>query len=83
MSKRQMSRFPMFCSAVGCIKSSRTPLCAWKRSRRSGTHGTRRGQVQPGDRVAGLTTFVGGMADVAAVAPEMVFQLPDNISMEA
>lgn len=40
-------------------------------------------QVQPGDRVAGLTTFVGGMADVAAVAPEMVFQLPDNISMEA
>ena len=39
--------------------------------------------VKPGDRVAGLTMLGDGMAEVAAVRPDLVFPLPDNISMTA
>ena len=40
-------------------------------------------RVKPGDRVAGLTMLGDGMAEVAAVVPDLVFPLPDNISMAA
>ena len=40
-------------------------------------------EVKPGDRVAGLTMLGDGMAEVAAVRPDLVFPLPDNISMTA
>lgn len=36
-----------------------------------------------GDRVAALTGFGGGMAEVAVANPELVFGLPDSISFEA
>lgn len=39
--------------------------------------------VKAGDRVAGLTLFGGGMAEVAALLPETVFALPDNVSFQA
>ncbi len=39
--------------------------------------------VRPGDRVVGLTMMIGGMAEVAVLAPERTFKLPDNVSFEA
>ncbi|BBX95307.1 NADPH:quinone oxidoreductase family protein [Mycobacterium lacus] len=39
--------------------------------------------VRPGDRVIGLTMLTGGMAEVAVVSPDRVFQLPDNVTFEA
>ncbi len=39
--------------------------------------------VSPGDRVVGLTMLTGGMAEVAVLAPDRVFKLPDNVSFEA
>ncbi len=39
--------------------------------------------VQPGDRVLGLTMLIGGMAEVATLAPDRVFRLPDRVSFEA
>ncbi|GFG72786.1 NADPH:quinone oxidoreductase family protein [Mycobacterium botniense] len=39
--------------------------------------------VRRGDRVAGLTMLTGGMAEVAALAPERVFRLPDTVTFEA
>jgi NADPH2:quinone reductase len=36
-----------------------------------------------GDRVVGLTMLTGGMAEVAMLAPDRVFTLPDNVSFEA
>jgi NADPH:quinone reductase len=39
--------------------------------------------VQPGDRVVGLTMLTGGMAEVAVLAPDRAFKLPDNVSFEA
>jgi NADPH2:quinone reductase len=39
--------------------------------------------VGPGDRVVGLTMLTGGMAEVAVLAPDRVFKLPDNVSFEA
>ncbi len=39
--------------------------------------------VAPGDRVAGLTMLVGGMAEVVALQPERAFKLPDSVSFEA
>jgi NADPH2:quinone reductase len=39
--------------------------------------------VGPGDRVVGLTMLSGGMAEVAVLAPDRVFKLPDNVSFEA
>ena len=39
--------------------------------------------VRPGDRVVGLTMLTGGMAEVALLAPDRVFKLPDNVSFEA
>ncbi|CQD20339.1 zinc-binding dehydrogenase [Mycobacterium europaeum] len=39
--------------------------------------------VSAGDRVVGLTMLSGGMAEVAIVAPDRVFKLPDNVSFEA
>src|ERR1700758_2980902 len=39
--------------------------------------------VRPGDRVVGLTMLTGGMAEVAVLAPDRVFRLPDNVSFEA
>lgn len=39
--------------------------------------------VGPGDRVAGLTMLTGGMAEVALLAPDRVFKLPDNVSFTA
>lgn len=47
------------------------------RSAPDGTH------VQPGDRVLGLTMLTGGMAEVAVLAPDRLFKLPDNVSFEA
>ncbi len=47
------------------------------RSAPSGAH------VRPGDRVVGLTMLTGGMAEVAVLAPDRVFALPDNVSLEA
>ncbi|ORC08833.1 NADPH:quinone oxidoreductase [Mycobacterium persicum] len=40
-------------------------------------------QVRAGDRVVGLTMLTGGMAEVAVLAPDRVFKLPDNVSFEA
>ena len=39
--------------------------------------------VHPGDRVVGLTMLTGGMAEVAVLAPDRAFKLPDNVSFEA
>jgi NADPH2:quinone reductase len=39
--------------------------------------------VEPGDRVVGLTMLTGGMAEVALLAPDRVFKLPDNVSFAA
>src|SRR5208337_3398346 len=39
--------------------------------------------VRPGDRVVGLTMLTGGMAEVAVLAPDRAFKLPDNVSFEA
>lgn len=39
--------------------------------------------VKAGDRVAGLTTLGGGMAEVVALRPGAVFKLPDSVSFEA
>jgi NADPH:quinone reductase len=39
--------------------------------------------VQAGDRVVGLTMLTGGMAEVAVLAPDRVFKLPDNVSFAA
>ena len=39
--------------------------------------------VTAGDRVVGLTMLTGGMAEVAVLAPDRVFKLPDNVSFEA
>ncbi|WP_459984405.1 alcohol dehydrogenase catalytic domain-containing protein, partial [Mycobacterium avium] len=39
--------------------------------------------VRSGDRVVGLTMLSGGMAEVAVLAPDRVFKLPDNVSFEA
>jgi NADPH:quinone reductase len=36
-----------------------------------------------GDRVVGLTMLTGGMAEVAVLAPDRTFRLPDNVSFEA
>lgn len=40
-------------------------------------------RVSAGDRVVGLTMLGGGMAEVAALQPDLVFPLPDNVSLEA
>src|SRR3984893_16874387 len=40
-------------------------------------------QWQTGDRVVGLTMLTGGMAEVAVLAPDRAFRLPDNVSFEA
>jgi NADPH2:quinone reductase len=40
-------------------------------------------QVRTGDRVVGLTMLTGGMAEVAVLAADRVFTLPDNVSFEA
>lgn len=37
----------------------------------------------PGDRVVGLTGMSGGMAEVANLAPDMTFALPDSVSLAA
>jgi NADPH2:quinone reductase len=39
--------------------------------------------VRTGDRVVGLTMLTGGMAEVAVLAPDRVFKLPDNVSFTA
>src|ERR1700744_6821976 len=39
--------------------------------------------VKPGDRVVGLTMLTGGMAEVAVLAPDRGFKLPDNVSFTA
>lgn len=39
--------------------------------------------MRAGDRVVGLTMLSGGMAEVAVLAPDRVFRLPDNVSFEA
>src|SRR6202012_3156363 len=39
--------------------------------------------VEPGDRVVGLTMLTGGMAEVAVLAPDRVFKLPNNVSFTA
>ncbi|MGU3436178.1 NADPH:quinone oxidoreductase family protein [Actinomycetes bacterium M1A6_2h] len=39
--------------------------------------------VAPGDRVAGLTGFSDGMAEVAVLHPDLTFRLPDSVSFEA
>jgi NADPH2:quinone reductase len=39
--------------------------------------------VRSGDRVIGLTMLTGGMAEVAALSPDRVFKLPDNVSFTA
>ena len=39
--------------------------------------------VTAGDRVAGLTMLSGAMAEVVALHPERVFNLPDTVSFEA
>jgi NADPH2:quinone reductase len=41
------------------------------------------GQWRAGDRVLGLTMLTDGMAEVAVLAPDRVFRLPDNVSFEA
>jgi NADPH2:quinone reductase len=39
--------------------------------------------VKAGDRVVGLTMLTGGMAEVAVLAADRVFKLPDNVSFTA
>ncbi|MBB5914520.1 NADPH2:quinone reductase [Nocardia transvalensis] len=39
--------------------------------------------VRPGDRVIALTMLGNAVAEVAVTTPQMVFKLPDNISLEA
>jgi NADPH2:quinone reductase len=39
--------------------------------------------VKAGDRVVGLTMLTGGMAEVAVLAPDRVFKLPNNVSFTA
>ena len=39
--------------------------------------------MRAGDRVVGLTMLIGGMSEVAVLAPDRVFKLPDNVSFEA
>jgi NADPH:quinone reductase len=39
--------------------------------------------VKPGDRVVGLTMLTGGMAEIAVLASNRVFTLPDNVSFTA
>ena len=39
--------------------------------------------VSVGDRVVGLTALGGGMAEVAALQPDLVFKLPDSVSLTA
>lgn len=39
--------------------------------------------VAAGDRVIGLTMFVGAMAEVVVLKPDFVFKLPDSVSLEA
>src|SRR6476661_678870 len=39
--------------------------------------------VRAGDRVAGLTMLCGAMAEVVALQPDRVFNLPDRVSFEA
>lgn len=39
--------------------------------------------VRAGDRVVGLTMLSGGMAEVAMLAPDRVFRLPDHVGFEA
>ncbi|NMN99371.1 zinc-binding dehydrogenase [Antrihabitans stalactiti] len=39
--------------------------------------------VSAGDRVVGLTALGGGMAEVAALQPDLVFKLPDSVSLTA
>jgi NADPH2:quinone reductase len=39
--------------------------------------------VKAGDRVVGLTMLTGGMAEVAVLAQDRVFKLPDNVSFTA
>ncbi|MEB4210126.1 NADPH:quinone oxidoreductase family protein [Mycobacterium sp. 94-17] len=39
--------------------------------------------VKAGDRVLGLTMLTGAMAEVAVLAPDRVFKLPDNVGFEA
>jgi NADPH2:quinone reductase len=39
--------------------------------------------VTVGDRVIGLTMFVGAMAEVVVLKPDFVFKLPDSVSFEA
>src|SRR3982074_2051875 len=39
--------------------------------------------VKTGDRVVGLTMLTGGMAEVAVLAPDRGFKLPDNVSSAA
>jgi NADPH2:quinone reductase len=39
--------------------------------------------VKAGDRVVGLTMLTGGMAEVAVLAPDRAFKLPDNVSFTA
>jgi NADPH:quinone reductase len=40
-------------------------------------------QVKAGDRVAGLTMLTDAMAEVVALQPDRVFNLPDTVSFEA
>ncbi|MEV5652776.1 NADPH:quinone oxidoreductase family protein [Nocardia sp. NPDC052254] len=47
---------------------------------RSAPEGAR---VRPGDRVVALTMLGNAVAETAVTAQDMVFQLPDNISLEA
>ncbi|MGZ4557490.1 MAG: NADPH:quinone oxidoreductase family protein, partial [Mycobacteriaceae bacterium] len=37
----------------------------------------------PGDRVVGLTGLSGGMAEIANLAPDLTFPLPDSVSLTA
>ncbi|MBJ8347988.1 NADPH:quinone oxidoreductase family protein [Antrihabitans sp. YC2-6] len=39
--------------------------------------------VKAGDRVVAISGLGGGMAEVAALQPNLVFPLPDNVSLEA
>ncbi|WP_342376052.1 NADPH:quinone oxidoreductase family protein [Myxococcus stipitatus] len=40
-------------------------------------------EVKPGDRVMAFSFGLGGFAEVAAIAPEMVFRIPERWSFEA
>lgn len=71
------------CSPAGSTSTSPTRRLCWGRDRGRGPIRTRRRPVRRGDRVAGLTMLTGGMAEVAALAPERVFRLPDTVTFEA